>query len=101
MAEVVLAPDSKSSRTKVVAGEVALDGANPTPVDVAGKLSTVVSVHVSLKNGSAPGVGTSVLTYDIDGTTVNVYAWKVTASGDATLIASTGTETISYQIIGH
>lgn len=81
-----------------VAGEVALDGSNPTPI--ASGLTTVTSVELALKKNSAPGVGTSVLTYDVSGGTVNVYAWKPTSNADPTLIASTGTETFSYVIRG-
>lgn len=83
---------------KIVAGEVALDGGNPTAI--ASGLTAVTSVALALKTASAPGVGTSVLTYDVSGGTVNVYAWKVTSSANPTLIASTGTETFGYVIIG-
>lgn len=100
MAEVVFSPDHKTNRVKVVAGEVALDASNPTPISVAGKLRTIVSVKISLRNASTPGVGTSILTYDISDETVNVYAWKVTSSSVTTLIASDGTETFSYEIVG-
>jgi predicted RecA/RadA family phage recombinase len=82
----------------VLSAELALDGSNPTPI-VTG-LTTIDSVQLTLKKNSAPGVGTSSLTYDVSGGTVNVYAWKVTATGDTTLIASTGTETFSYTIRG-
>lgn len=82
----------------VVRGEVALDASNPTPV-VTG-LRTITAVALALKGTSAPGVGTSVLTYDTSGGTLNIYAWKVTNSSTTTLIASTGTETVGYVVIG-
>lgn len=82
----------------VVRGEVALDGSNPTPV-VTG-LKSLSSVSLTLKGSAAPGVGTSVLTYAVSGGTINIYAWKVTSSADTTLIASTGTETVSYVATG-
>ena len=82
----------------IARGEVALDGSNPTAATTG--LTTISSASVSLKGSSAPGVGTSVLTYDISSGTLNIYAWKVTATGDATLIASTGTETVSWVAIG-
>src|SRR5574341_438632 len=75
-------------------GEAALDGGNPTPV--ATGLNTVVAFLVQLKGTAAPGVGTSVLTTDISGTTGNVYAWKVTSAANPTLIASTGTESFYW-----
>ena len=82
----------------VLADEVALDGANPTAVTTPFK--TIDAVQVSLKGSAAPGVGTSIITYDVAGAVVNFYAWKVTGTGDTTLIASAGTETISYAIYG-
>lgn len=83
---------------KIARGETALDGSNPTPV--ATGLTTVVSFVAMLKGTATPGVSTSILTYDISGATVNVYAWKVTSSADATLIASTGTETFAWIAVG-
>ncbi len=86
------------SSFRVVRGESALDGANPTPV-VPGLL-TIASFTATLKGTAAPGLGTSVLTANISGTTANVYAWKPTGAGDATLIASTGTETFYWVAVG-
>lgn len=83
---------------KLARGEATLDGSNPTPV--ASGLGTIVAAGVSLKSSAAPGVGTSVLTAVISGTTINVYAWKVTANNDATLIASTGTESFYWWAVG-
>lgn len=85
----------------VARGSTALDGSNPTPVTTG--LSTVVSATVTLRGSSAPGVGTSVLTQANTnwGTgALSVYAWKVTGAGDATLIASTGTETFDWIAVG-
>ncbi len=82
----------------VARGETALDGLNPTPVSTG--LTTVVSFTATLKGTAAPGVGTSVLTANISGATVNVYAWKVTSNSDPTLIASTGTESFYWTAVG-
>lgn len=82
----------------VMRGEVALDGTNPTPV--ATGLKSISAVYLALEGSSAPGVGTSVLTYAISDGTLNIYAWKVTSTSVTTLIASTGTETVSYIVIG-
>lgn len=71
-------------------GESVLDGSNPTSVTHG--LTTCISVSVTLKGSAAPGVGTSLLTAVINGAAIDVYAWKVTGTGDTTLIASTGTE---------
>lgn len=83
---------------KIARVEQALDGSNPT--SWATGLTTIVAANVSLKGAAAPGVGTSVLTCNINGTSLDVYAWKVTATGDCTLIASTGTESFYGIAIG-
>jgi hypothetical protein len=86
---------------KLARGVTALDGSNPTPV-VTG-LTTVVAAMVSLEGTAAPGVGTSVLTVASTNYATGalaVYAWKVTATNDATLIASTGTENFEWVAIG-
>jgi len=83
---------------KIAGGEVALDGSNPTPV--ATGLTTIAGVSLALKGTAAPGVGTSVLTYDTSGGTLNIYAWKPTSNADPTLIASAGTETVGWTAYG-
>ena len=102
-------PTHKATREHFVVGEVALDGSNPTTVSLPELHAEVTSVALTLKASSAPGLGTSVLTYDYSvaggvgvggAATLNIYAWKVTGAGDATLIASTDTETVSYVVSG-
>lgn len=83
---------------KVARGETALDGSNPT--DVATGLTTVVACTAAIKATAAPGVGTSIVTYSWSSATLSLYGWKVTATGDATLVASTGTETIGWVCVG-
>jgi hypothetical protein len=83
---------------KIARGETALDGSNPTPV--ATGLATVVAFVATLKGTAAPGVSTSVLTADISGATVNVYAWKPTSTSVPTLVASTGTESFGWIAVG-
>jgi hypothetical protein len=83
---------------KVARGETALDGSNPTPVTTG--LTSIVGCALTIKATAAPGVGTSVVTYDTSSGTMNMYGWKVTGTGDATLIASTGTETIGWVCVG-
>lgn len=83
---------------KLARGTGTLDGSNPTPVTHG--LTTIVAAVASLIGTAAPGVGTSLLTCEITGTTFNVYAWKVTGAGDTTLIASTGVETFFWIAVG-
>lgn len=86
---------------KIARGVTALDGSNPTPVTTG--LTTVVAAVVTLEGTAAPGVGTSVLTIASTNYATGalaVYAWKVTATGDCTLIASTGTENFEWIAVG-
>ena len=83
---------------KVARGETALDGSNPTTV--ATGLTSIVACVASLKGTSAPGVGTSIVTYDWSAANLSLYGWKVTSSSDTTLIASTGTETVGWVCVG-
>lgn len=86
---------------KVARGVTALDGSNPTPVTTG--LATVVAAVAMLEGTAAPGVGTSILTIASTNYATGalaVYAWKVTATGDCTLIASTGTENFEWVAIG-
>ena len=75
MATALLAPNVQMNETRVLGGEVALDGSNPTVIDT-GRLRGIVSVTLSLRSSPAPGLNTSLLTYDVVGSRVDVYAWK-------------------------
>lgn len=91
-------PAAVAAGYKIARGETALDGSNPTPVTTG--LTTITGCSLSIKSTSAPGVSTSVVTYGSSSGTMNTYGWKVTATGDATLIASTGTDTIGWVCVG-
>lgn len=91
-------PAAVAAGYKIARGETALDASNPTPVTTG--LTTITGCSASIKLATAPGVGTSVVTYGSSSGTLNLYGWKVTATGDATLIASTGTETIGWVCVG-
>jgi hypothetical protein len=83
----------------VARGETALGGSNPTAVTTG--LTNIAACSLTIKLGSAPGVGTSVVTYGTSGGTLNMYGWKVTNSSTTTLIASTGTETVGWVCLGN
>jgi len=83
---------------KTVYGTVALDGSNPTSV-VTG-LRVIDHVSLSLTGSVAPGLSTSTLSYTVSGGTLNIYAWEPTGAGDTTLVASNGTETVAYVVVG-
>lgn len=80
------------------AGTVALDGSNPTAVTTG--LKTITNVVLSLVGSSAPGDSTEVLTYTVSAGVISIYAWKNTGGTDPTLVASTGTETVSWMAFG-
>jgi hypothetical protein len=88
----------------VVIGEIPLDETNPTRLNMKtlAKMDRVLGGTVSLKGAVAPGLDPSWLSVDYTGTDENfdIYAWKVTGSGDATLIASAATDTVVYTVIG-
>ncbi len=72
-------------------GSVQLDGANPTAVDVAalsGEIRKVLGAVVAFEGSSAPGVDPETVSAVANGGSLDVYAWKPTGAGDATLVAS-------------
>jgi hypothetical protein len=93
--DITKAVSAPTAGCRMVGGVTALGGTNPTPI--ATGLTTIVAAVATLNKTSAPGVGTqSVTTEFATGGTLNLYGWKPTASGDCTLIASTGTENVAW-----
>ena len=70
-------------------GTVTLDGGNPTPIALAAYLRSIENFQLTQQGTAAPGLDPTSITGAVSGTTLNVYAWKPTAAGDATLVAST------------
>ncbi len=83
---------------QIASGVGTLDGSNPT--SIAHGLKNCTSFVAMLIGTSAPGDNTSVLTANINGANVDVYAWKNTGGTDPTLVASTGTETFYWIATG-
>jgi hypothetical protein len=81
-----------SAGFKMDAGEVTLDGSNPTVVTVTG-MTSISSVQLTLKKSSTPGDDPTSFSYDTSGTTLNIYAYK-TDGTDPTLIASTNSSAV-------
>lgn len=79
----------KAKGQHMVVGTVTLDGSNPTPVTLTNILAAIDGAVVSMDGSSAPAADPTFLTHAISGATLNIYAWKITGAGDATLIAST------------
>jgi len=90
--DVVVTGDAKlPGNLRIVWGTVTLDGANPTPVALSDYLSTVGVGLATIEGSSATGADPNQVTTAVSGTTLNVYAWKVTtggAAGNPTEVAS-------------
>ena len=91
-------------RPRVVMGTVTLDGGNPTPIELGGMLSSIDGAVVSIEGAGAPGADPTAVTSLINGTSVDVYAWKPTtggAAGNPDLIASTNNaRLVSFIAVG-
>src|SRR3990167_6902607 len=77
---------------RLLGGTVVLDGSNPTPVTLTNYMSAVNFGMATLDGTAATGADPNQVTANVSGTTLNVYAWKVTtggAAGNPTEIAST------------
>lgn len=74
---------------KIARGSVTLDGSNPTSVSHG--LNTVVAHCVSIDSTLAPN-DPSVVTSAVNGSTLNIYAWKPTSAATTTLVASAVTD---------
>ena len=77
---------------RMMTGTVVLDGGNPTPITLTNYLSSVLFGMVTMDGSAATGADPNYVTSNVSGTTLNVYAWKVTtggAAGNPTMIAST------------
>ena len=86
---------------KVARGTITLDGSNPSSATTG--LTAIVACTVTNKRSTAPGLDPTdftIATAAVAGR-LDVYAWKPTASGDATLIASTDNDdTIDWVCVG-
>lgn len=103
LAQIDLASQGVAAGYKIArsATPLAFDGSNPT--SAAHGLTTCLAAFAQLAGSAAPGASTSVISVVINGANLDFYAWKPTtggASGNPTLIASTGTETFNWFAIG-
>lgn len=81
---------------ELLVGETAITAS----VEITTGFATIDAVEIAHKTADAPGVGSIHFTYSVSGSKVTLYAWKVTATNDATLVAGTAETTVSYTIIG-
>jgi hypothetical protein len=98
---ITLAPTTLGNEAKLFAGEVTLDGSNPTNIDTG--LRGIVAAEVTQKTAVAPGDDPSAftVTYSESSGILSVHAWRNTGGTDPTLIASTNnTAVISVVAVG-
>ena len=74
---------------RLIGGTVVLDGGNPTPIELAAYLKTILGAVVSIEGSGAPADDPNAVSSAVTGTTLNVYAWKNTSGTDPTFVAST------------
>jgi len=99
--DVVITSDTVLNGLRLMTGTLVLDGGNPTPITLTSFMSSVLFGIVNMDGTAAPGVDPNYVTSNVSGTTLNVYAWKVNASGNATLIASTdNTRLVDWFAVG-
>jgi hypothetical protein len=96
----IFSPETKSAQFKVLVGEKALDGSNPTPLNFNGQLKEIFGAVLTYKGSTAPGISPHQITYDIVGAVVNVYCWKATGTADTALVAGTDADTFTYIVFG-
>jgi hypothetical protein len=87
----VLLGDRKPTALRLIAGTVTLDGGNPTPIALSGYMTAVLTAVVCIEGSAATGADPNQVSCAVSGTTINVYAWKVTtggAAGNPTEVAS-------------
>src|SRR5512147_1082333 len=96
--------DLRIQGLRFLGGVTTLDGSNPTSVDVSASVSSILVAQATMSGSGATGADPNQITVLINGTSADIYAWKVTtggASGNPTEIASTdNARVINYFIIG-
>lgn len=69
-------------------------------VAVTTPFATIDGVQITQKRATAPGLNSSVYTWDYTGGVLTIYAWKPTSATDPTLIAGTVASTVTVTVIG-
>lgn len=105
LGDQILGPGNGSQgQLRFLGGTVTLDGANPTDIALANYLSAIYACGATIGGTAATGADPNQISADISGTTLNIYAWKVTTGGGAgnpTEIASgDNTRVINWWAIG-
>lgn len=100
-ANATLATSVTALGWKLAAGTVTLDGTNPSSATTG--LAAIIACAVTDKRATAPADEVSVFTTGTAATAgqLDIYAWKATAAGTTTLVASTdNNDTVDWICIG-
>lgn len=89
-------PVGRVGQYRVATGSITLDGSNPS--SAATGLTTVLSCTASLKATATPGDDPSWNSLNINGTSLDLYAYKNTGGTDPTLVASTNNTAVFYWV---
>lgn len=90
---------------RIERGTTASFASGSITITVPPPMRQITAVFLTLQGGSAPGLGTSTLTYTI-GTGANsnqftIFAWMPTSATNPTLIASTAATVVTWQAWGN
>ncbi len=89
MATPTITADMRIDGLRIMGGTVVLDGGNPTDIDLAAYMSSILAGVTNMSGSVAPGDDPSLITQTSSTTVLNIYAWKNTTGTDPTLVAST------------
>lgn len=102
--DVVVGVNMRFGGLVFVAGTVTLDGSNPTPIQLSSYMGALLAGVACINGTGALGADPNDVSVVVNGTSLDVYAWKVTtggASGNPTEIASTdNARLVSFFAIG-
>ena len=97
--DVVVTAEMRANGLSFLGGTVTLDGANPTPIQLSAYISSLLTGVATINGSTATGADPNQVSVLINGTSLDVYAWKVTtggAAGNPTEIASTDNARLIY-----
>lgn len=82
---------------EVLTAEVAIATASAV---VSHPFKTIDNVQITRRTSAAPGLTSSVFTWDFSAGVLTVYAWRPTGATDPTLIAGNAASTVSVTVTG-
>ena len=102
--DVVIIGSARLGQLHFVWGTVTLDGSNATPIQLSGYMSAVQMGVANIQGSVATGADPNQISVVVNGTSLDMYAWKVTtggAAGNPTEVASTdNARLVNWMAIG-